>query len=77
MGFFLSKAEASSESLPRKPSCRKLTPNLRDSFTDLVNRRVEHIFGQQVTVRDALAPALTLDAFNRNAEKCSFDRYMA
>jgi hypothetical protein len=54
-----------------------LTPNLRDSFTDLVNRRVEHIFGQQVTVSDALAPALTLDAFNRNAEKCSFDRYMA
>jgi alpha-L-arabinofuranosidase len=28
-----------------------------------------HIFGQQVTVRDALATALTLDAFNRNAEK--------
>ena len=31
----------------------------------------EHIFGQQVTVRDALATALTLDAFNRNAEKVS------
>jgi alpha-N-arabinofuranosidase len=30
-----------------------------------------HIFGQQVTVRDALATALTLDAFNRNAEKVS------
>jgi alpha-L-arabinofuranosidase len=29
----------------------------------------EHIFGQQVTVRDALATALTLDAFNRNADK--------
>jgi alpha-L-arabinofuranosidase len=28
-----------------------------------------HIFGQQVTVRDALATALTLDAFNRNPEK--------
>jgi alpha-N-arabinofuranosidase len=28
-----------------------------------------HIFGQQVTVRDALATALTLDAFNRNCEK--------
>ena len=32
---------------------------------------VEHIFGQQVTVRDALATALTLDVFNRNAEKVS------
>jgi alpha-N-arabinofuranosidase len=32
---------------------------------------IEHIFGQQVTVRDALATALTLDAFNRNAEKVS------
>lgn len=30
-----------------------------------------HIFGQQVTVRDALATALTLDTFNRNAEKIS------
>jgi alpha-L-arabinofuranosidase len=30
-----------------------------------------HIFGQQVTVRDALATALTLDAFNRNCEKVS------
>ena len=30
-----------------------------------------HIFGQQVTVRDALATALTLDAFNRHAEKVS------
>jgi alpha-N-arabinofuranosidase len=28
-----------------------------------------HIFGQQITVRDALATALTLDAFNRNPEK--------
>jgi len=28
-----------------------------------------HIFGQQITVRDALATALTLDTFNRNAEK--------
>jgi alpha-N-arabinofuranosidase len=28
-----------------------------------------HIFGQQVTVRDALATALTLDAFNRHPEK--------
>jgi alpha-N-arabinofuranosidase len=28
-----------------------------------------HIFGQQITMRDALATALTLDAFNRNAEK--------
>lgn len=27
------------------------------------------IFGQQVTIRDALATALTLDIFNRNAEK--------
>jgi alpha-N-arabinofuranosidase len=30
-----------------------------------------HIFGQQVTIRDALATALTLDTFNRNAEKVS------
>ena len=30
-----------------------------------------HIFGQQVTMRDAVATALTLDAFNRNAEKVS------
>jgi alpha-N-arabinofuranosidase len=30
-----------------------------------------HLFGQQVTVRDALATALTLDTFNRNAEKVS------
>lgn len=30
-----------------------------------------HIFGQQVTIRDALATAITLDAFNRNAEKVS------
>jgi alpha-N-arabinofuranosidase len=28
-----------------------------------------HIFGQQITIRDALATALTLDAFNRNADK--------
>ena len=28
-----------------------------------------HIFGQQITVRDGLATALTLDAFNRNPEK--------
>jgi len=28
-----------------------------------------HIFGQQITMRDALATALTLDIFNRNAEK--------
>jgi len=28
-----------------------------------------HIFGQQITLRDALATALTLDIFNRNAEK--------
>jgi alpha-L-arabinofuranosidase len=28
-----------------------------------------HIFGQQVTIRDALATALTLDTFNRNADK--------
>lgn len=28
-----------------------------------------HIFGQQITVRDALGTALTLDVFNRNAEK--------
>ena len=30
-----------------------------------------HLFGQQVTIRDALGTALTLDAFNRNAEKVS------
>ncbi len=30
-----------------------------------------HIFGQQITIRDALATALTLDTFNRNAEKVS------
>ena len=30
-----------------------------------------HIFGQQVTVRDALATAMTLDVFNRNADKVS------
>jgi alpha-N-arabinofuranosidase len=30
-----------------------------------------HIFGQQVTIRDALATALTLDVFNRHAEKVS------
>lgn len=30
-----------------------------------------HIFGQQVTIRDALATALTLDTFNRNPEKVS------
>lgn len=30
-----------------------------------------HLFGQQVTVRDALATALTLDAFNRHADKVS------
>lgn len=28
-----------------------------------------HIFGQQITMRDALATALTLDIFNRNPEK--------
>jgi alpha-N-arabinofuranosidase len=28
-----------------------------------------HIFGQQITIRDALATALTLDTFNRHAEK--------
>jgi len=28
-----------------------------------------HIFGQQITIRDALVTALTLDTFNRNAEK--------
>ena len=28
-----------------------------------------HIFGQQITMRDALATALTLDTFNRNADK--------
>ena len=32
---------------------------------------IEHIFGQQVTIRDSLATALTLDAFNRNADKVS------
>lgn len=30
-----------------------------------------HIFGQQITVRDALATALTLDIFNRHSEKVS------
>ena len=30
-----------------------------------------HIFGQQITIRDALATALTLDAFNRQADKVS------
>lgn len=30
-----------------------------------------HIFGQQVTQRDALATALTLDVFNRHADKVS------
>ena len=30
-----------------------------------------HLFGQQITMRDALATALTLDTFNRNAEKVS------
>ena len=30
-----------------------------------------HIFGQQITVRDALATALTLDTFNRHADKVS------
>jgi len=30
-----------------------------------------HLFGQQITVRDALATALTLDTFNRNPEKVS------
>ena len=28
-----------------------------------------HIFGQQITLRDALATALTLDSFNRHADK--------
>ena len=28
-----------------------------------------HIFGQQVSIRDALATALTLDTFNRNSDK--------
>lgn len=28
-----------------------------------------HIFGQQITIRDALATALTLDVLNRNADK--------
>ncbi|MGH9613246.1 MAG: alpha-N-arabinofuranosidase [Bryobacteraceae bacterium] len=28
-----------------------------------------HLFGQQITIRDALATALTLDCFNRNPEK--------
>jgi alpha-N-arabinofuranosidase len=28
-----------------------------------------HIFGQQITIRDALATALTLDTFNRHADK--------
>jgi alpha-N-arabinofuranosidase len=30
-----------------------------------------HIFGQQITIRDALATALTLDVFNRNSDKVS------
>ena len=30
-----------------------------------------HLFGQQVTVRDALATAMTLDIFNRHADKVS------
>jgi alpha-L-arabinofuranosidase len=30
-----------------------------------------HLFGQQITLRDALATALTLDIFNRNPEKVS------
>ena len=30
-----------------------------------------HIFGQQVTIRDALATALTLDTFIRHGEKVS------
>jgi alpha-N-arabinofuranosidase len=30
-----------------------------------------HILGQQITVRDALATALTLDTFNRNPDKVS------
>jgi alpha-N-arabinofuranosidase len=30
-----------------------------------------HLFGQQITLRDALATALTLDTFNRNPEKVS------
>jgi alpha-N-arabinofuranosidase len=28
-----------------------------------------HLFGQQITIRDAIATALTLDCFNRHAEK--------
>ena len=32
---------------------------------------ITHLFGQQVTVRDALATAMTLDVFNRNADKVS------
>jgi alpha-N-arabinofuranosidase len=32
---------------------------------------ITHLFGQQVTVRDSLATAMTLDIFNRNAEKVS------
>ncbi len=30
---------------------------------------ITHLFGQQVTLRDALATALSLDAFNRNPDK--------
>lgn len=30
-----------------------------------------HLFGQEITVRDALATAMTLDTFNRHAEKVS------
>jgi alpha-N-arabinofuranosidase len=32
---------------------------------------ITHIFGQQVTIRDALCTALTLDTFNRNPDKVS------
>jgi alpha-L-arabinofuranosidase len=32
---------------------------------------ITHIFGQQITMRDALVTALTLDCFNRNADKVS------
>jgi alpha-N-arabinofuranosidase len=30
---------------------------------------ITHLFGQQITMRDALATALSLDTFNRNADK--------
>jgi alpha-N-arabinofuranosidase len=33
------------------------------------NVRPEHLFGQQSTIRDALVAALTLDTFNRHADK--------